>query len=210
MSPEKVQITLPCLCESCQFPTLVRTRNSRAEKNPPLLLWCFQTHFANQRGLDQNLNFVHLSKLLLNLFHMCDLCCVLLPGVTNMTTRKKPFKQQEEWASLLDPVFPASKMYRQTRCTGKVNAATQALWKSIWKIFNQIPKQVSTHPFHQNFPICSAQPLSLERGLQWLAGLLPSFLLQPRRCDLWAQLAEHRHMPGSASPAPLLQPPGKG
>lgn len=105
---------------------------------------------------------------------MCDLCSVLLPGVTNMTTRKGPFKHQEGWTSTLDPVTTASKMHRQVRCIRKVNAATQALWKSIWKIFKQIQKQVPTQPFHQNFPVCSPQPLSSERRLQWLTGLLPS------------------------------------
>lgn len=107
---------------------------------------------------------------LLNLFHMCDLCCVLLPGVTNVTTRQGPFKHQEGWTSFLDLVSPPSKMYRQARCIRKVNAATQAVWKRIWKIFKQIQKQVSTQPFHQNFLIWFPQPLSLERGLQRLTG----------------------------------------
>lgn len=110
---------------------------------------------------------------------MCDLCYVLLPGVTKVPTRRGPFKHQEGWTSILDPISPASEMHRQDRCIRKVNAATQALWKSIWKIFQQIQKQVST----QNFLICSPQPLRLERGLQWLSGLLPS--LSAAAQEMW-------------------------
>ena len=99
-----------------------------------LLLWCFQTHFANQRGLDQNLNFVYLSKTLWALYSFKSLSYVWFVPLQTWLSGNDSLNTKKGRTSLLERSSSLRKIVRRVKSIRNVNSATQEAWEHLENI----------------------------------------------------------------------------